>query len=291
MSPARRLAGRVRRLVRTLAYRVDLLRGAPAGEAALVESPAPAPTSASSAPLEVRLPADAVRPADADAWRRRQTLSGVQVVGVDRSGTIAWRIPEDAAAPPPFFAAPGGLPELLPVHLEACLLVLAAEEVDAVVLREEVPPPLPAGIDVDAAVELRTHAVYAASSYSWDPSTDTVSRTAGSAVVKLIDTGGVAAVPRRAQTFHRRRRGPYLTSFDPGAILRVPVRSEIELPRRPSEDGRAPLLILTSYLARGGAEHTLYEVLATLEERFETTLVTLAPHRQALGDQIGRAHV
>ena len=148
---ARRLASRVARALRDLAqrrrYRRALARGEAAGGLDWVFDPAPPPPPL----VELRLP-DTVDRASALAWRERQTLPELRIVGVQPDGRERWRIaPQriDDATAAGWFAAPGGLPELLPAHLESCLLVAAAEVVDAVVLDDGPEAPL-------ALEELRT---------------------------------------------------------------------------------------------------------------------------------------
>jgi glycosyltransferase involved in cell wall biosynthesis len=65
----------------------------------------------------------------------------------------------------------------------------------------------------------------------------------------------------------------------------VGVRDASILARQKIVTNKEPLLVLTSFLARGGAEHTLFETLRLLQDRFSITLVTLAPHRPELGDR------
>ena len=75
---------------------------------------------------------------------------------------------------------------------------LAAREVDAVVLRERVQPPLGSEIasaDAVLAQELRPYCLYSSSAYRYDPASDSVQATGEGRVVKLIDTDGVAHIP------------------------------------------------------------------------------------------------
>ncbi len=65
----------------------------------------------------------------------------------------------------------------------------------------------------------------------------------------------------------------------------MPVRDAALLRRVPTPSSQPALLVLSSFLARGGAEHTLYETLRVLSDRFALAIVTLAPHRPELGDR------
>jgi hypothetical protein len=131
---ASRLAATARDLGARSRYRRALARGEPAGDLTWVFDPSSPPPPL----VEVRLPATVEREA-ALAWKAHQTLPELRVVGFAADGDERWRLDPDRGdryAPAAWFAAPGGLPELLPVHLESCLLVAAAEAVDAVVVLE-----------------------------------------------------------------------------------------------------------------------------------------------------------
>ncbi|MCU0305405.1 MAG: glycosyltransferase family 4 protein [Thermoanaerobaculales bacterium] len=286
-----RLAAAVRRFTGARAYRRSLARGEPAGTLGYVFTPWPAPDP----PLvELRLRADgetAVARAEAAEWRRRQTLAELRVVGMTGDGREAWRIEADRVEPDTaaaWFAAPGGLPEVVAAHLESCLLVSAAEVVDAVVLRERVEPPLATAIgDAEPAhgEGLRPWALYRCDAYRWEPSSDTVRPTRAGRLVKLVDTTGVADLPRDATVWGRSRRGPYLADHDLGPDARVALRDAALLGRRPAAEPRPAVLVTVPFLARGGAEQTLHATMAALARRFRFSIATLAPHRAALGDR------
>ena len=268
-----------------LRYLLATLRGRPAGDVRYVFDPSPPPPPS----LEVRLPATgprAVDPAAARAWCARQTLPELAAVGLDSDGHELWRVGDSSVQSPAWFAAPGGLPELLPVHLESCLLLAAAEAVDAVALRERVEPPLDPVSPAELTIPpLRPFALFTTAAYRYEPAADAVIPLKHRLIVKYVDTTGVANLPRSGQTYTRRRRGPYLTSFDPGPLLEVGVRDASRLDRRPRPGTRPVVLAAVSFLAHGGVEHVLHETLAALRNRFDLAFVTLAPHRPEVGDR------
>lgn len=281
------ILSRVKHSIRSRKYRRLLASGEPAGELTWIYDPEPPPPPL----VEVRLPA-AVGRESARRWCDRQTLSELRAVGVNRDGSIAWRIEpdhdpvDDRAAP--WFAAPSGLPEVLPIHLESCLLVASAECLDAVVLGERI------AVGIDESLESAASAaspasrpitLYSTEAWAYDPATDSVSPTRDDLVVKVIGTAGVGGLPRDRIHFNERRRGPYLTSRPMGPTLEVGVRDAALLDRCSGPHHPPTVLVTAPFLARGGAEHTLFETMRELEERFRFALVTLAPHRSELGDR------
>ncbi len=295
MSPAlasvvpRTLRSGLRGLARWLRYATQRVRRGPAGSLRYE----PVADALTAAPfVEVRLPADgsdAVPEAAADEWSRSQTLhrSGeLAVVGVTARGEVRWRIGTALSdGPAEWFAAPGGLPDLDPAHLESCLLVAAAEAVDGVAIAGE------AAVDArwnDLESErLRPYAVYSRKRFE-TAGPDPVPRPGSSvAVAKVLDGRWGGEPGRSAATFHRTRRGAYRTDRDAGPELVVGVRDAARVlgRRRRPEDGRTPVLVLAPFLATGGAEHTLYETLAVLRPELDLTIATLAPHAPERGDR------
>ena len=287
---ARRMAARVVRAARDAAgarrYRRALARGEPAGELGFVFDPSPPPPPL----VELRLPATADRSA-ALAWRARQTLPELRIVGVGPDGRERWRIaPEliDDAVTAGWFAAPGGLPDVLPDHLESCLLMAAAEAVDAVVLDDAAGPPLDlAAMTAPEAAQppLRALAVYSAAAWRWDPATDRVAPARDRLLVKLVGRHGIGALDGPPSPATATRRGPFLASAPLGPSLYVGVRDAAELGRTSRAPERPTVLVTVPFLARGGAEHTLFETMRELAGRFDFAVATLAPHRPELGDR------
>ncbi len=294
-------------------YLLRLLLGRPAGDYCYrFESWRPDGPSR----VEVKLPAEgagAVEPEAASAWCARQTLGcrrtlgELTAAGYDRSGKRLWQVDgrgpvgdiRGAAGDHGWFMAPGSLPELGPAFLESCLLVAAAERVDAVALLDHLPsmPEFDSASDLLAS-EPRAISLFSGLAYRYHPATDEVEPRTQNQVVKVITAGGEARRDRLA--FHRRRRGPYLSSAGLPPLLPIGLRDVSTLPvsAMPGDSTGADLgssclppgdkkrlLITAPFLARGGAEHTLLETTRALAQDFEITIATLAPHRPELGDR------
>ncbi len=290
----RRLAAPVRRILAARDYRLALHRGEPAGTLAhrFANWQHPDPPL-----VELCLRADgpgAVDEAEARRWYRRQTLSELRALGVLGDGTVAWRIDppdqrltETSAA---WYAAPGYLPEVVSAHLESCMLIAAAEAVDAVVLRERVGARIGdavTGIDAVHRAALRPWTLYRRDAYTWDAATDTIRPNRRDRLAKLIDSNGVADLPATRGFYNRTRRGPYLADGDLGPIASVALRDASLLGRDADGDDRPAVLVMAPFLAHGGAEQTLHATMDALSLRFRFSMVTLAPHRRSLGDRRG----
>lgn len=319
---AESLPQRLRRVVRRLAgrawrggrYRVRRARGLPAGD--FVYRAAPWPECWGQLPqhwpLEVRVDAARIDAGTATAWCQRQRLMELRVVG-HTDGAVSYRVDaqgplegaDRSAVTTPWFYAPG---QHLPgddAQVEACLLLAATSPVDAVtvvsdaVTDEAMPPGEP---DADTVAELpwRAFTLFAADAWEYDAATDCVlprrprrlvqylpSHGPASVDTASVDVAAVDVVPGTYPHHSPTRRGAYRSSHALGARLEVTLYDAGQLPRRPPEpDPKRPaLLVTTSFLARGGAEHTLFETLRELRDRFDLTLVTLAPHRAELGDR------
>ncbi len=202
---------------RWLWYRYRLARGEAAGAVTYVWSEWRPPDGWA---LEVRLPAAAATPAAAARWCRRQTLRELRAVGYDADGEVRWRADRNGpvadragVVAAPWFCGPGELADIDPAHLEASLLVLAAEDIDAVVLRDGGPERSGGGPESAAAVAGRDHrrlALFSAAAWSYDPAADEVRPRRDDLLVKAIGAEGADGSPRSPAAFHRHRRGPYL---------------------------------------------------------------------------------
>ncbi len=287
-------------------YLVRLLSDRSAGEYRYrFETSQPAPVW-----IEVRLSAEgtaAVEPEDAAAWCARQTLGGsgalgeLTASGYDRSGRRRWQVGDRGPVELPagdrpasvdgtWFMAPGSLPEVYPAFLESCLLVAAAERVDAVALLERLQAPEPASPGDLTAPALRPYCLFRESAYRYDPATGgvvpQVPAMGGKHRLVKVVTGGPEAAPVQ-KTHNRWRRGPYLSSSPLPPLLQVGLRDLTATPSAapvPRGDKKR-LLITVPFLARGGAEHTLFETARVLARDFEIAIATLAPHRPELGDR------
>lgn len=200
---------------------------------------------------------------------------------------------EDSPTAFAFYAPGQHLPALDASHLEAALLILAAEDIDAVVLWTEaeqdpflgcVATEPPSADETSATARLL--AVYHRRAYRYAPDLDQIIPLRPDRLVKWLPPSETTdPVICSAGS-----RGPYRSNVDLPGRLRVGVRDvhqlrrpQLQRPRGPGE--RPTLLVLAPFLARGGAEQTLFATLEHLRNRFDYLFVTLAPHRQELGDR------
>lgn len=285
MSLARTLS---RIVLSRIEYRRALRRGYAAGDVRRVTSDN---ESRRSPRVVVRFPADgpaAVSVASAAAWCYRQTLGQrgeLALEGVHRDGSLAWqrdRLEEDAR--PDWLVSPAGLPDVEPSHLESCLLVAAAEDLDAVALAD--PPAVEGSWREVMSGALRPFCLYRATSFATLGDEVVQARRTGLSIAKVIDRRWGGEPARDSTSFTAVRRGPYRSNRDPGPCLTVRIRDAARVLRRqPRRRDRIPLVVTAPFLATGGAEHTLYETLAVLVEEFDVTIATLAPHAPERGDR------
>ncbi len=88
------------------------------------------------------------------------------------------------------------------------------------------------------------------------------------------------------------RSGPYFlrSNLGSGSIIFRRLRSLHDaLGRLPAEPGPPAVLFLLPFLAVGGAESLLFDLLAGLEDRYRLLVVTVEPHRAELGQTVDEA--
>ena len=107
---------------------------------------------------------------------------------------------------------------------------------------------------------------------------------------RLIKVVPPADPPREASFWGHQRRGPFLADAPLPPRLEIAVRNAAGLRRRPPHAishpaPRPAVLVLAPFLARGGAEQTLFATLHALKHRFDFTFITLAPHLPERGDR------
>lgn len=248
------------------------------------------------------------------------TARWIEDVGVPELRVVLWEDGEARclapAAPPPgarhdgeieaaWVYAPGRLPPIDPAHLHGLLLIAAGEAVDAVLL---VPDGRPRRVDTadDAADALpdsdtveslgvdelleprwRRFTLFRSAAFDYSPEDDQIVPRHRRWLAKIVSRNGATVVPGHSDGDGPLRRGPYRSPVSLPARLEVGLRDAALLPRTPriADPERPALLVTTPFLARGGAEQTLWETLRHLVERFEITLATLAPHRPELDDR------
>ncbi len=286
----------VKRGIRRARYALHRFCRLPAGELVYTFTPW-TPTHPAGVLVLVRAEGErAVQEAAARAFCADQTLSELTVIGLAADGSERFRVAASggvAARDAAWFMAPGQLPALSPQHLETCLLVAAAESVDAVgmardLVAQAAAAPSEAQTSDDLLTpKLRQLTLFSRSAYTYDPAADRVLPPHQPHLVKWVDRPGVAAIPQTPAWLNARRRGPYLASQPLGPRLTVALRDASRLARKPHfpAPARPAVLVLTSFLAQGGAEHTLFETLHALVDRFTFSIVTLAPHLPERGDR------
>ena len=296
---------RARRLLASLRnqalYRISLARGRAAGAYTYEAGP---PNEGRMA-VDVFLPADAATPEEATDWCRRQTFRDLVIHGLQGHWESVWRVDRsgplnDPASDPllnpgaraRWFMAPGGLPAVYPAFVESAVGVAAAEEVAGVCLLERIPNAPVVTHAHDLLTEAAPWTLWSSTSMDYDARIGKVSDPGQRRLlVKLVEDQGETR-SRSPETYHRFRRGPYLSTRPLPPLLRVWVQDVSGMERRTQEPQtqRPGLLVTVPFLARGGAEHTLFESLKVLRSDFNITFVTLAPHRPELDDRRGDFH-
>ncbi len=280
-----------RATLKRLQYQTHLIRNRPAGDFRYVSADW-SPTDTPLVELRVRCDGDfGVTESAAREWCEHQTLPELIAIGFDGQGQERWRVsgPDvSAGSTPSWFVAPQALPRVWASHLESCLLVAAAEAVDAVVLDDTFGNESGEGqisADIAHSSACRGTTLYRSDAYTWDPVTDIVRPAHDDRLVKFIGNRGSISHPNKSELYGRFRRGPYISSSRLGPTLKVGLRKASILRRRARQSSRPPVLVLVPFLAQGGAEQTLYEVMAELKYRFDFSIATLAPHAPEIGDR------
>ena len=87
------------------------------------------------------------------------------------------------------------------------------------------------------------------------------------------------------------RSGPFVLNPNggPGAVIRLPVHDvHARLANLPREEGPPTVLFLAPFLAVGGAENLLFDLIEGLTPEHRVLVVTLDPHREELGQTVDR---
>lgn len=210
----------------------------------------------------------------ASEWAGRQTLRDSSP-----SGEAAW------------FYAPGARPaEVQPAWLESALLIAAAENLDALFFAEASDEDAPAG--PERFEELfdepwRRWTLFSRRVFAFEKGRIFRSKAGGGpAIAKIVPRGGLQGRHEAAGGEAPFRCGPYL--FDrklaPETIIRLADPLPLSWPE--TRDQALPGLLITApFLARGGAEHTLYESMKILRKHYRLIFVTLVAHSAELDDR------
>jgi len=211
---------------------------------------------------------------DTPRWREWSEKQSLEMTG-----------PEEA----PFFLSPGGeLPRVERIWLESALLVAAAENLDAVFFADaarELPPVPPDEFSHLLRDPWRRWTLFSSLTFSTHGDEIRKKDTKKPAIAKIIPPGGLRGDHGAGPADTRTHRGPYLFSSDPGPRAEIQISDPLPLDFPPPADGPPGLLVTAPFLARGGAEQTLFSVLKVLAGEFHIVYATLAEHRPETGDR------
>ncbi|MEM9557124.1 MAG: glycosyltransferase [Acidobacteriota bacterium] len=119
---------------------------------------------------------------------------------------------------------------------------------------------------------------------------ETAPEPVGRAVPWIVEDDSAGTPRDRHARPFLRSAGLDLLTLDARRIVHRRVRPVdhllADLP--PRGDGRRTALFLLPYLAVGGAERLLFDLLDGLRERYRLLVVTIEPHRRALGQTVDR---
>ncbi len=261
---------RMTRGLRTLSYRAQLAHGKSAGEIRYHVITGD-PSQGWSVTLCSKLDLE-----DVHRWTTAQTLKTIETT--------------DHASPDRgWFLAPGAaLPTVHPGWLESALLVASTETIDALALAERVndaPQKLLTSADDLLGTPWRPLTLFSARAYRWDVDSDTVQPHKNTLTAKVIGPNGIGSAPTSTSAESALRRGSYLGNRPLPALLKIGLADRLPAVKTDDKESRPGVLITAPFLARGGAEHTLFETLTVLQSTCRMAFATLAPHREELDDR------
>lgn len=223
---------------------------------------------------------------------------------LELSELLTAETPEDIGEMELFLSIEGNPSALPSTALEALLLVLASEPVDLAVLGRSGPaddaagpdgPLLPFAGGVDGGADGAADGAHTWAQLSRAPRAgESASALVGRRVHHVEASGKLEASgepeplafpPLRESAWHLLR-----PDIPDGRLLRQPTTDPFVLLRAlpPTEDPRPAIAFLLPFLAVGGAERLLYDLLDGLVERCRLLVVTLDPHRHELGQTLDR---
>lgn len=265
--PARRWLRRVRRAVSVSLHRARSLTGRGAGPRVLsVPGLPPLPT--------VSNPAVGVIGA---TRTEKQTESSVEHDPAELVDT-------------PFFAHVPGLEELPAAHIEAMLMAAAAENLSWAAAGWSPPAPGrfgPSGVVLrDSGTPESAHLLLRRPT----PSNNRRAPVVGRALPHITSAERCAGLVPIAP--HAPAVGPHRLRQDAAHATVVPcpcLPVDEVLAELPDVDGPPTALFLLPFLAVGGAERLLFELMEGLENRYRLLIATTDPHLEDLGQTVDRA--
>ncbi|MCA1580430.1 MAG: glycosyltransferase [Acidobacteria bacterium] len=232
----------------------------------LVYDAAPAVSTPLADPAVLVVRTADVSPARFDAFVARQTERSrrLSASGSAAEAPVSSREPEEAS----FCFAPAEDIENAPeVELEALLLAAASEDLDFV---EAVGP---AGRTGRPLLRLpREGRAEGAIAGKW--------------LTHLADPDGEPVLPAAPWGFVASGNHVLRATADEEAARRRVLSPFARLSRLPAVEGRRTALFLLPYLAIGGAERVLFDLLPELQKRHRVLVATLRPHEKRLGTAI-----
>ena len=269
-------AQRLKQSLSILAFRLRNLVASEPSPPRVVSDRRSVPCPAVPHPAIAALCPEGLDPGRVDAFLAAQTETSVTR---DRAASTSFCVTAEGKL--------GGLPA---THLESLLLAAAAEDLDLVVAGWAAPAPGrfgPSGLLVR-----RPGTSPAALTLLRLPSAErrpprpvcgrSVCHIAGPDVLE-----GATAVDLSPLT----RSGPYLLGHDPrpGSVVRQRFSSVGDaLLELPAVEGPPTAMFLLSFLAVGGAESLLFDLIEGLAGRYRLLVVTVEPHLEALGQTVDR---
>lgn len=182
-----------------------------------------------------------------------------------------------------------GLDELPAAHLEAMLMAAAAEDLNWVAAGWAAPAPG----DYGPSGVIGRRSKTPASAHMLLRRPDALHRQRGAVVGRALPhiTAGENCAHLEAID-DRPASGPYRLRPDAAhtAVIPQPFFSVDEaLADQPTQDGPPTVLFLLPFLAVGGAERLLFDLMDGLRDRVRMLVVTTDPHLEALGTTVDRA--
>ncbi len=198
----------------------------------------------------------------------------------------------EAAGNATFLLTLDDVPELPPTWLESQLLTAVAEDLEWTVSGWAGPSedPYSPAADVVGPAETPSPGLVRLPSASVRDRPPVLGR----AVPHITADEGLTEKGYRELQSHpdTARSGPYFLRSDLGAgrIIRTRLRSAHDaLSQLPAEPGLPTVLFLLPFLAIGGAESLLFDLLAGLADRYRLLVVTVEPHRAEIGQTVDEA--
>lgn len=192
---------------------------------------------------------------------------------------MSWTQDPAAIKHTPYLWCPGdAFDELEACHLESLILTAAAQDLDVVVggwAAPEDQTARPHSLDQGSLTLLRRPAA--------EPSAGPVRGTQVSQITQETPEAPVMPPTSRSGNFMLNHLG------ESGAVIRLPLHNvDVRLAGIPEVPGPPTVLFLAPYLAVGGAENLLFDLIEGLTPEHRVLVATLDPHRKELGQTVDR---